>query len=581
MNKHSWIAMGIVIVFLGLEFSTIKDFKQLPSPLYGGDIYYHFSVINHIYNGGSPLRSSQFLNEWAHYPWFFHWLVAMTAKATGLSVLKTTLFFPLIITVLAGFVSFLIGKKLFGETVGVLFMALWTLQVPSSVASSFASLVTFPLFVYLLFYSKTLSSRILAGILYGLVGLGHVAVFIAANIFIGLFFLWRLYVNKHDLRHQVLKEIKHILPVLIVGVPIALLFWAPAFFVYKGVTPNNWASYVARGDRLYVRDIVDVVKTLFFNNSSYLSLTFSLLSLVGLVFIVKKKRQELFMPVLVFASAFVGFIHPMFSLPLFGVSLGYYGFGYVFAFSSAALAVAGFFVIYNSLPGKGRLACAIVFSLLIILSAQDVLSRFKNDRWSGVGREFPSQTRMMFEAAEWIKTNVANDEVILASHEETGFAVNALTGKKILIARRTHTSPFVDMNERVADAAVIMYGNNFVLAKELLKKYNIQFFYEDAYSYSEVSNCQKVFQHLGRPEAGDASFACLRVLPSFENYLKSNGVNTTRTHARLDPASAEAPQFDLVVIYPKRSDFFEQSLKTEKELAVQGVPIARISKIEI
>ena len=40
-------AVGLIIIICFIQFSTLTNLKQIPGPIYGGDLYYHFGHINH------------------------------------------------------------------------------------------------------------------------------------------------------------------------------------------------------------------------------------------------------------------------------------------------------------------------------------------------------------------------------------------------------------------------------------------------------------------------------------------------------------------------------------------------------
>ena len=138
----------------------------------------------------------------------------------------------------------------------------------------------------------------------------------------------------------------------------------------------------------------------------------------------------------------------------------------------------------------------------------------------GASGKNPNQA---YELAKWIMANTPKDAVFLTAHEETGFALNAMTGRKVLIARRTHASPFVDVNQRAADAGIILYGNNSTQILDLIEKYNIKYIYEDFYSAQNQAQCAQSFDQFSKPEAADYSMTCLRANPPWKTILNRQG----------------------------------------------------------
>ena len=196
-NDWSWQEYTLILIvgtFLFVEMSLFSQFSSLPSPVYGGDVYYHFGVINHIANGGFPLMNSQFLGEYAHYPWIFHLIVAMTSVVMSISTLTAAIYIPLLTTLLGAIISWQLGKRVFeSKTFALLFAIYWTTwQIPHAAASPFAELVIWPSFVLLATYCKGIWSRILAGIALGLCGLAQVVTWIGAFMYLGLLMISRI-----------------------------------------------------------------------------------------------------------------------------------------------------------------------------------------------------------------------------------------------------------------------------------------------------------------------------------------------------------------------------------------------------
>jgi hypothetical protein len=78
---------------------------------------------------------------------------------------------------------------------------------------------------------------------------------------------------------------------------------------------------------------------------------------------------------------------------------------------------------------------------------------------------------------------VSNTDVkdTILTANEVGFAVNALSGRKLLITRRAQNDAYSDLESRELAAAIILYGNDVQAKKELLKKYDVKYLYWDSY----------------------------------------------------------------------------------------------------
>src|SRR3989338_6009562 len=76
------LILALTVAFVNYNF--LSQFKQLPSPLYGGDYYNHLGSIYHIYYGGSVFENGQMHGESQWVPWFYHLSVVILSKITGI-----------------------------------------------------------------------------------------------------------------------------------------------------------------------------------------------------------------------------------------------------------------------------------------------------------------------------------------------------------------------------------------------------------------------------------------------------------------------------------------------------------------
>ncbi|MGF3555150.1 MAG: hypothetical protein ACQXXF_07810, partial [Thermoplasmatota archaeon] len=190
-RKFDWQDYALILLLLIViiyEFQILKDLKQLPGPLYGGDVYYHFGNVLHIYNGGSVFKSSHYLNEWQHYPWMLYVLIFLFSKIFFISILKATIMFPLVIVALSMMLSYILGKFLFKDkTFALLFAISYSSGIPVSVPTLFYSYIVIilqPLSFYLIIGNQLKTKEdfikiIIAGFILGISGLSHVAAFLS------------------------------------------------------------------------------------------------------------------------------------------------------------------------------------------------------------------------------------------------------------------------------------------------------------------------------------------------------------------------------------------------------------------
>ncbi|MFC1690549.1 hypothetical protein ACFL0W_00075 [Nanoarchaeota archaeon] len=601
---QEWVLIAIILILCFMQFSTLTKLKQMPGPVYGGDVYYHFGHVNHIVESGSIFQSSHFIEEYEHYPWLSHLTAASISWISGASALRAAaVYYPVFLTALTLIILYFLCLKTYkNKNLAVVFSVLWAVQLIPNVAPSIAAKYTvIPLFVLgIYFANQNIKSRVFAGVIFGLTGIQHITVFLGACLFIFLMFLKNILSehinfsegklrikNTKNILLTIKKEIIFFLPIIIIGILIAMLFWWPLMFVYQGKTLNPWQEYTGIGvESATIGAAFNRVIKLFTNFNSLIAGVLSVLALVGLVTGFKIKNKALKeIPWLLLVTGFIGLVHPIITVPLIGTSFGHYRFPLFFTLAKYMFAFGGLFFIYElikkSSPEQSRKSYLNAFIITVLIfsffSFSTTINAFKNNQWTKNGFQLSADMAGMQNIAEWIKENTAQQDVFLTTHGETGFALNSLTGRKVAIMRRTHANPFVDVNKRIADAAVILYGNNAELRQELLKKYNIKYLYYDLYSSKAQLECRAAWDKISQPEYGDASYPCLRTSFEYEDYLKQNGVTTQRVNARLDPARAEAPRFDIIAINASEPKL---ELEKIKDITIQGVLISEVNRIK-
>ncbi len=593
-------ALIIILFVVLIQAYLLSQLKQIPGPVYGGDLYNHFGHILHIYNGNFPWKSSIFLEEYEHYPWLMHLIVALIAKITAVDPMAVTILFPIIITVLGGIITYLIGKKIFkDEKFALISCFAWILPIPATHPNNFSLYLIMPLFLLSILYAENLVSRIFAGICYGLTGLSYVSAFLGASLFISLLLLRAMLthvklcfdtkkmkiscsIDDNDkIKASLKKNIIFFAPIVLIGLCIAMLYWAPPIFVYHGETLNPWQEYTmtqgAGGELIDVGYVISTIEQVLFNVHGVLSPVFapsiqnillsffSVIVIIGVYTGIKQRQNRNMMIIILFSLAgFLGAFHPLITEPLIHRSFGHYGFANVFfPLTKSLFFVIGIFNTYNWIKEKNTravLLCAVC--LFLILSLWYSVDSYTNDRWVkevGMKEQSPSVKNM----SEWVNKNTGINDVFLTLHDETAFALNALTGRKAVMYRRTHASNFVDVNARIADASIIMYGNDTNKMTELLRKYKVSYVYIEGYSTYSMDTCMRYWQKMSELKQGDPTIGCLLTSPENRDYLYQYGVEFIEVKSRLDPANANAPKFDMLAIYPRLTKEFANKLKEE------------------
>ena len=581
------IAVPVIVI----QLFMLLQFQQLPSPVYGGDSYWHAGEALNIYDGAAPWENLQVSGEYAYYGWLNQLLVAWIARTFSASVESAYIFYPLLLTPLVAVVSYFLGREFFGDRKFAIVLSLisvtsgFTLIDPMRILGDLVLSMAFILFLTRAIRSGKISDRIAAGFLLGIAGLTHVIAFPALASFTFIVFLYRTFLDHisikfnpdesrllvvvEERKNSVIRGITVFLPVLVIGFIISLLFFGPIIFVYHGVVKNPLQDYTEPDLSKYGLEVLgETLGYSFLNISGPLLLVISLVSLLGL-YAVTIGRRDLHkgMIFLLAASAIIMGFHYLVTVPLLGKALiPLYFYSFLMRAAIPLLFTSAVVFIYSRIAEKARGVLVLAVLLFLVINIFSTMSSAYNDTWAQNGRSaaFP----VFAEITSWVDANTARDDVFL-SHEELSFAVNSLTTRKVVVSRRTHFSPYLDIDQRIADAAVILYGNSSEKRQELIEKYGIKYIYWDANWVNFLQNEPQI------------------VSPEYGNYLSQNGVDFQEGNGYLDPAFGKYhPKYDVLVIVPKISgdgmpwtEDFGVMLTLQKSFYYQGQEFARIYKI--
>jgi len=342
--------------------------------------------------------------------------------------------------------------------------------------------------------------------------------------------------------------------VVVVGGLISMAYWATPIFVHQGQTSlnyNEWNNpdWSNSGFQFEFVKTVIVGGLFSFGNISiaFVSL-FTLLGLIGLFLHIKSREfgTESYLKFLL-ASGLVITLHYLVSVNLFGIHfipdrmntmlmlpvwslLFVYGVRFGFRFSKSFKLT------------RTQCVSLVVLALLVFqVSAYSVKS---GGQWYQSARnELPVQ---VVGASNYFIETGDVDDVILTT-KELGFSINAFSGRKLISVRRAQNDPFIDMDSREIDHAIILYGINDVVRRNLLEKYSVDYLYWDQYWFQS----EYTFDNSGKVVG---SFDPLIVFDSEENrrILNKNGVQYFTQHTWVDPAlrGDEYRTFDLLLISP-------------------------------
>jgi len=560
--KNNWMFVVVLGFLAFLNYLYLSPLESLPSPIYGGDYYYQLGQTNHFKFGGNPFESATILGALPGYFILYTIGAGLIAKL-GFDAIAAHFIFSYIILLLGAIVFYTLVNKLFKSKVlglvGVLvfFMAD---KFPILKYTTFAELLIMPLIILLLYnFIKDTSKRniLFLGIGYGLAGLTHSVSFIGSTFLIFFAFLWYGLRSKSNLKSKIMPYFI----VAFVGGLIAMAYWAGPIFVYQGETSlhyNEWNNVDWSDSGIQFEFVKDVIKGGLFNFVGVFSAFISLFTLLGLVglFLRRKTKEfgaESYIKFLLVSSLVITF-HYLVTVNLFGIHfipnrmssmlllpvwslLFVYGVNFGFRFSK-----------------KFKLTKTQCVSLIILGLLAFQVSAYSSKsvgQWYTVGQT--GLPEHIVDSSDYLISNGNINDVVLTT-KELGFSINALSGRKLISVRRAQNDPFIDMDSRELDQAIILYGNNDVVRKSLLDKYSVDYVYWDSFwiqSEYTIDNSGRVI----------SSFDPLFVFDSERNreILDKNGVKYILQNTWVDPSlrGENYQTFDLLLISPENYQSFE------------------------
>ncbi len=568
--RVSWqakLAGAVVLVYAVMLFTLYLRLKHLPGPYYGGDLYAHHGfALNYISNGF--WTDPYFAGNYAFYPWLGNYLFILLSVLPGVSLMQAENFVGIITTILSAFAFWLLGMQVFKNRTWALVLVLLSLAtrgIPSGAPNLVPWMITIPFwFAFWLKAeeTKSLRDKLLAGLFMGLTSLSHVAFFLSG---ISIFFFTIIVeaLLKPNKKQAAVEGVRTYGPMVLAGFLVSLLFYGPIIVNYQAKTLNPLFEY--NGPAVETLGVDWALKTVLnstFNFSSGLLSVLTVLTVIGLLLCVVNfgKKQPRYVLWWYLAGALVP-MHHLITRPLLGrwVLPGHlWGIALpmlVFAvFGIRALAQYAESKWPNANIPRVMLTLILIFSLAFTVN---YYNEYRADRWTQFGESRDAMTQAWLALGEWARNSTGINAVFLA-HDETCFAVNGVSGRKCVFVRRTHANYFVDIEQRYADGAVLLYGNNKLVTQKLLDDYQVEYVALDAVMMQQ-------------PFLVDAKF---------EEYLSQNSVSFSKVQARKDPADANARVFELLAVplQPLNKEL-ESRMKDTAVFNVNGQPVLRVFKV--
>ncbi len=182
-----------------------------------------------------------------------------------------------------------------------------------------------------------------------------------------------------------------------------------------------------------------------------------------------------------------------------------------------------------------------------------------------------------------VKDNTNVNDIFISTNE-LSFALNALTGRKVMITRRSQNSPFIDIDQMEVDAAVILYGKDSKKREELLREYNITYLYwsnywiRSEYYSNEKGEITNWFDPI-----------LAKDIKNYKEYFESYNISYFSQNTWIDPSikKEKIRKYNLLFVSPKNYRSFEKPwyedldnyLKEVWIYSYKNQTIARIYKV--
>ncbi len=532
------LAAYIGIIFL-IHIYLFSSIVHVPGPIYGGDLYRERGFVQYLVNGGEFYKDPYFqYDEYAFYPPLGYLVGSWLVQITSFTIDQILIFLPAFLAIGTSIGLYLLGKRLLKDKVFALFVVFANglfrfVDGKHTYAMGFMFLI-FTLYFFLKTQEEpTRKNQVITGIFIGLTSLSHYQTFIFLCVFLGasLFVELIMTSKKEGIAKAMQEFLRKYLLIIIIGIIIASIFFGPVIWKYHLKTLNETQKFSLQDiDRFGLGWLLKSTKDVFINGSSIYPFIQGLFATLGLIFVIMniaKSENNIILTWLIGIVIAAG--HFLITKPLFNtwVVPGHILTGIIIP--QIILIACGvkflFLHIKKHASEYSNYALIAIVILFIIPNTYAQAKGYNENNWVIYGRQIDQQTGMIMQIGDWILHNTNPDEVFIAN-DESAFALNALTGRPVLFVRRTHASPYADVDKRYADGVVILYGKNQKKQRDLLTQYHITYFFADSFlvNYPIIVN------------------------KKYESYLKENGVSFSIQNVRLDPSTELAPSYPSLVV---------------------------------
>ena len=575
-NRFDFIAVFLLLIFyFSLAISVASPMHQPSSPMYGGDLFYQMGCVNHIKYGGDMFDNCNLLSNNPGYLPFYGILAGKLAATFDISAFDAELIVSYFAYLLAVVFSFVLFRLVSGSTliacVGVLFFV--GIIRPVLKYTEFGTYAIGPILIlaaYLFYQKQNWHRSIFFGVILGISTITHATFFPAGYLYMAMIVAYLL--NGKTVKSfnfaKILEKFKILFPKLallfVIAFLISLLYWFEPLFISHAQTSPHYLEWNGPGDMneigLQIQTFTNFVKASFFNFDSLASSFFSIIMIVAFVLMFVVKRSEGgeydFVRFSYLSMLAITFCYVL-TIPILGTHFVPNYVHFVFGTAIKALFIVGSLAIIGRVLESNfkldKKYFMLFIALLLLVSAYDYNSRlddYKTSQWYKVGITPVDDYRNSLE--EFVVSNTEVNDVFMTT-KENGFVLNGFTGRKLVAGRRAQNDAFEVMDPREMELAIILYGNDVEVKKELLKKYDVKYLFWDYYWFQSEYH----FDEQGRVVSWFDPLIAFDN-ETWRNELDKNEVKYFVQNTYVDPALKYEfhPKFDLIFISPENYNNF-------------------------
>ncbi|WP_206204608.1 glycosyltransferase family 39 protein [Thermococcus sp. MAR1] len=446
----------ITLIAVVITFPYFLTRKTPPGYIIGGDTLVHAAISRGIHLGRNPFLDQTYNVYPNWYPFLYHLIIATISKAVGISIETTMILFQAVLVILMILTLFYVARGLWGSKAGTYAAALSLMMLTAHIYPNPKELA--PLFGILSVYFMLKEMFIVSGILMGLALWTHYAFVIplaGLPLVIGV----------------IKREKRYLLVVL-----LAFLVFSPFIInvsLHSGGVPriesiyNPWQTDTFENK---LRSLLPPLYMLPFLGLAVLHWKYeressveALLLLVGIIAVARISPGLLeYFGIFIWSKRFTGML------------------GYVYLLLSA------YGLSTLNLSGKKMTAIVTVTMMVLtpIAGALVFWNTVTNDKFIRPSNHDFSQyfPREHFpEISSWVLNHTERDDVI-ATSEEAGMMLNALTGRPIVATLYGHGNTFIDNQKRRDDLEQLFTGN-CSKKREIIEEYHVRVIITEPFVY--------------------------------------------------------------------------------------------------